>query len=97
MEADGTINAGDTEIARLGVWDFSPVSLVRAGESFFQSTDPATPIDTTVRQGFLEASNTNLVEELTTLLAVQRTYQANQTILSQMDETLNEATQLGTL
>ena len=60
-----------------------------------RGSTPAIALETTVRQGFLEASNTNLVEELTTLLAVQRTYQANQTVLSQMDETLDQANQLG--
>lgn len=95
VDPDGTIMAGETAIARLGVWDFSPVDLVRSGESYFQSESPAIALETTVRQGFLEASNTNLVEELTTLLAVQRTYQANQTVLSQMDETLDQANQLG--
>jgi flagellar basal-body rod protein FlgG len=97
VDPDGTIVVGETQLARLGVWDFSPVDLVRAGEAYFQSEETGAPIDTTVRQGFLEASNTNLVEELTTLLAVQRTYQANQTVLSQLDETLNEATNLGML
>jgi flagellar basal body rod protein FlgG len=97
VEPDGTIKAGDTSVARLGVWDFSPVDLVRAGEAYFQSDAAGTPITTTVRQGFLEASNTNLVEELTTLLAVQRTYQANQTVLSQMDQNLDQATSLGTV
>jgi flagellar basal-body rod protein FlgG len=97
VEPDGTIIAGEIEVARIGVWDHSPVDLVRAGESYFQSDQPPTAIETTVRQGFLEASNTNLVEEMTTLLAVQRTYQANQTVLSQMDQTLNEANDLGTV
>ena len=36
-------------------------------------------------------SNANLIEEMTTLLAVQRTYQANQTVLSRLDGTLDRA------
>ena len=97
IDPDGTILTGQSAVAKLGIWDFSPVDLRRAGEAYFQSDEAGTPITTTVRQGFLESSNTNLVEELTTLLAVQRTYQANQTVLSQMDQTLNQAADLGTL
>jgi flagellar basal-body rod protein FlgG len=97
VDLDGVIRSGETETATLQVVDFSPVDLVRAGESYFQSNGPATPIGGGVRQGYLEASNTDLVEELTTLLAVQRTYQANQTVLSTMDDTMNQAAgQLGT-
>jgi flagellar basal-body rod protein FlgG len=97
INLDGVISSGQTEIATLQIVDFSPVDLVRAGEAYFQSSGPATAIAGVVRQGYLEASNTNLVEELTTLLAVQRTYQANQTVLSQMDTTLEQANSLGTL
>jgi flagellar basal-body rod protein FlgG len=97
VDLDGIIRAGETQLATLQVVDFSPVDLVRAGEAYFQSNGTATPIGGVVRQGYLEASNTDLVEELTTLLAVQRTYQANQTVLSTMDDTMNQAAgQLGT-
>ena len=36
-------------------------------------------------------SNSNLVEEMTSLLAVQRTYQANQAVLAKLDGTLDQA------
>ncbi len=46
----------------------------------------------------LEGSNSILVEEMTSLLAVQRTYQANQRVLSVLDGTLDQAAgQLGAL
>ncbi len=88
--------AGDV-IARIGVNDYGPNDLTRSGEGHFTATIGGTPIEGTVRQGYLERSNANLVEDMTSLLAVQRTFQANQTIISSLDRTLDQATgQLGT-
>lgn len=91
IAADGTILDGQAEVARIGVVDFAPGQLTRSGEAFFRSEDAGAPIDGGIRQGFLEGSNTNLVEELTSLLAVQRTYQANQAVLARLDGTLEQA------
>jgi len=87
--------AGDF-IAQIAVNDYTPNDLVRAGEGHFTATIGGTPIEGTVRQGYLERSNANLVEDMTSLLAVQRTFQANQTIISSLDRTLDQAAgQLG--
>jgi flagellar basal-body rod protein FlgF len=97
VASDGTIATNGQPVDRIGIFDYSPVQLARAGEAYFTSTEAGVAIDGALRQGFLEGSNTSLVEEMTTLLAVQRTYSANQTILSTLDETLNLAAgQLGT-
>ena len=94
---DGTISVAGAPIDQINVVDFTPAELTRAGEAYFTATDPGTPVIGGVRQGFIEASNTSLVEEMTSLLAVERTFQANQTILSTLDGTLNQAAgQLGT-
>ncbi|KAA0236868.1 flagellar hook-basal body protein [bacterium] len=96
--ADGLITADGEPIATIQVVDFAPTMLTRAGEAHFSSTQPGELIDGGIRQGYLEASNTNLVEELTTLLAVQRTFQANQTLLARLDGTLDLAAgQIGQL
>lgn len=93
---DGTIGRPGETIAQLQVVDFAAAQLTRAGEAYFTSTDPGTLISGGVRQGFIEASNTNMVEELTSMLAVQRTFQANQTLLARLDGTLDQAAgQLG--
>jgi len=95
--ADGTITREGAAIARLQLVDFTPNQLARSGEAYFTATAPGTPVAGAVRQGFIERSNSNLTEEMTSLLAVQRTYQANQTILSTLDTTLDQAAgQIGT-
>ncbi|MBE7520153.1 MAG: flagellar hook-basal body protein [Thermoflexaceae bacterium] len=93
---DGQVTAAGEPVATIQVVDFAPAQLTRAGEAYFSAQEPGVLIDGGIRQGYLEGSNTNLVEELTSLLAVQRTYQANQTILARLDGTLDLAAgQLG--
>ncbi len=91
---DGAIlDRSSNEIARLAIVDFTPNQLQRAGEAYFTATEPGQPPigSPGLRQGFLEGSNSNLVEEMTSLLAVQRTYQANQAVLAKLDGTLDQA------
>ena len=91
---DGAIldNEGN-EVARLAILDYTPSQLTRAGESYFSASEPGQPTvgSPGMRQGVLEGSNSVLVEEMTTLLAVQRTYQANQAVLARLDGTLEQA------
>ncbi len=94
--SDGTITAGGQVIDQLAILDFTPAQLNRSGEGYFTSADAGTPIDGGLRQGFLEGSNSNIVEEMTSLLAVQRVFQANQTVIARLDGTLDQAAgQLG--
>lgn len=90
---DGTVFARGVEIARLAIADYTPNQLKRAGEAYFTASEPGQPPvgGAGLRQGFLEGSNSNLVEEMTSLLAVQRTYQANQAVLARLDGTLDQA------
>ena len=96
ISADGSIVSGDQEIARLQVVDFTPADLRRAGEAYFRASNEGQRITGGVRQGFLEQSNSDLSEDMTTMVAVQRTYQANQSVISRLDQTLDLAAgQLG--
>lgn len=47
-----------------------------------------------VRQGALEGSNVNVVEEITSLITAQRAYEMNSNIISTSDEMLQTVTQL---
>ena len=44
-----------------------------------------------VRQGYLEQSNVNVVQEMTQMIAITRAYEANQKIIQTMDGTLDQA------
>jgi flagellar basal-body rod protein FlgG len=47
-----------------------------------------------IRQGALEQSNVNIVEEITKLITAQRSYEMNSTVISTSDEMLRTITQL---
>ncbi|MFM6847506.1 MAG: flagellar hook-basal body complex protein [Terrabacter sp.] len=46
-----------------------------------------------VRQGMLEASNVNVVEELVDMIETQRAYEVNSKLISAVDEMLRNANQ----
>lgn len=93
VAVDGTIAGREIEIARIGIVDFTPNQLTRAGEAYFIAEGSGQPTigSPGLTQGFLEGSNSSVVEEMTSLMAVQRTYQANQAVLAKLDTTLDQA------
>lgn len=97
VDTDGTIRTPEGDgIAQFAIADFAPADLERAGEAYFTTDAAGAAVQGGVRQGFLEGSNANLGEELTTLMTVHRAYQANQTVMSQLDTSLEQAAgQLG--
>ncbi len=55
---------------------------------------PGTPGFGTLRQGFLETSNVNVVAELTNLITAQRAYEMNSKVIQTSDQMLGTMTQL---
>ena len=49
----------------------------------------------TLMQGFLETSNVNAVEEITSLITAQRAYEMNSKVITAADEMLSETAKLG--
>jgi flagellar basal-body rod protein FlgG len=49
----------------------------------------------TIQQGFLETSNVNAVEEITSLITAQRAYEMNSKVITAADEMLSETAKLG--
>jgi len=101
VASDGTIAAGDVEIGRLRLVEFNDLNgLQKESDGIFvdaQGTgQPAGA--TTVQQGFLEKSNVNVVQEMTDLVALLRTYETNQRLIQSQDELLAKAVnQVGSL
>lgn len=92
IAADGRILAGGTAIGQLRVVEFEDPSVLTAqGAGAFVAPSDARPTaaeNTTVQQGFQEASNVDAVTELVGLIKVTRLYQANiHTMASGKDRT----------
>lgn len=94
FSVDGAVNEG----GRLRVIGFmNPAGLDHLGELLFvPSANSGEPIpdSSVVKQGFLEASNVSLLEEMTSLVRAQRVYQANATALRTLDEMWERSTDL---
>jgi len=109
IAADGTVSAtlpGQTEPGQLGqitVASFTnPAGLKEMGDNFLGETGASGQAQIgpagqagrgNIRQGFLEASNVNVVEELVDMIEAQRAYEINSKMISAVDEMLKNANQ----
>lgn len=106
---DGTVSAvlqGDAAPAQLGqitVASFAnPAGLQAIGDNFLVETAASGAAEIgpageagrgNIRQGMLEASNVNVVEELVQMIEAQRAYEINSKMISSVDEMLRNANQ----
>ncbi|MCR2832767.1 flagellar basal-body rod protein FlgG [Parerythrobacter lacustris] len=106
---DGTVTAiidGDAAPAELGQINIAsfvnPAGLQATGDNLLLETAASGAADTGVagqngrgqiRQGMLEASNVNVVEELVEMIEAQRAYEINSKMVSAVDEMLRNANQ----
>jgi flagellar basal-body rod protein FlgG len=106
---DGTVSvttaasAAPTEIGQITIASFAnPAGLQALGDNFLSETaasgaaqiGPAGDgIRGAIRQGMLEASNVNVVEELVDMIECQRAYEINSKMISAVDEMLRNANQ----
>ncbi len=106
---DGTVSAtlaGDAAPQQLGqitIASFvNPAGLQALGDNFLAETAASGAADVgpggdngrgNVRQGMLEASNVNVVEELVEMIEAQRAYEINSKMVSAVDEMLRNANQ----
>ena len=60
-----------------------------------QAGVPGSPGYGTIQQGFLETSNVNSVDEITSLITAQRAYEMNSKVISAADQMLQDTSRLG--
>lgn len=95
IATDGTISVGGAPLAQLGL--FVPAQngdLIHQGGTRFAPGGEVTSLDDgTVFQGFLEGSNVNAVDEISRMIAVQRSYEMGQGFLDAEDGRIRSVTQ----
>ena len=87
ISKDGTISYEENIIGKVNVYDFAyKNSMISKGDNVFTAGDR--PIDTNgeVVQGYIEGSNVNMVDELTNMITVQRSYEFNSRSIKSADE-----------
>lgn len=109
ISADGTVSAlipGDTEPTELGQIELArfvnPSGLQALGNNLFSETAASGAAQVgvaasegrgSIRQGMLEASNVNVVQELVDMIETQRAYEVNSKMIAATDEMLRNANQ----
>ncbi len=96
ISASGEVSQGAEIKGKLKLTAFNDEHLLKPhGGGLFLADDPAVqPIGTagtTVRQGWLEGSNSSVVGEMANLLIAMRTYEANQRVIQLHDERMGKA------
>jgi len=110
IATDGTISAtmpGETQTVELGKLQIAtfvnPGGLAAQGGNLFRETTasgtavvgtPGQGGAGSIRQGMLEVSNVNVVEEMIDLITGQRAYEINSRVIKAADEMLGETAQL---
>lgn len=100
INESGIIYASGQEVARLQMVDFEDYNyLKKFGENMYIAVDGAVTQEANckVYQGYLEASNVNVIDEMVEMISVTRDYESNQKIIQSIDSTLETAVNLGRL
>ncbi len=95
VTADGTINARGTTIGKLKLVDFgdNQDKLAPVGDNCFKVTEegiePSAAENIVVKQGFQEASNVRIIDELVDMIMVSRLYEANMDFMNASKQAAN--------
>ncbi|HTD65793.1 MAG TPA: flagellar hook-basal body protein [Candidatus Limnocylindria bacterium] len=102
ISPDGDISQGADIKGSLKVVNFNnPKLLTQVGGGLFEARDanlqPVTAAKATLRQGWLEGSNTSATAEMANMITAMRSFEANQKVVQLQDERLGRMiTELGT-
>lgn len=94
IDQRGYITQDGRAMGKLGVVDFEDYDyLLKYGENQIIPIEGAQIIDSDakVEQGCIEASNVNVVDEMVSMITIQRAYDANQRVVTTMDSMLDRA------
>ncbi len=96
VNISGEIIQGDEQREELRIVDFKkPYRMLRDGNSFFKPQLPDNPVVKSpgfvVKQGYLEGSNANPIENMVKMIGAFRNYEADQKALQAQDQTLDKA------
>lgn len=94
VDEKGYIHQNGQVVGQIGVIDFEDYNyLAKYGENLYQPVDGATltDADVRVRQGYIEASNVNVVTEMVNMITITRAYESNQKVIQTIDGMLDRA------
>ncbi|HEX3026326.1 MAG TPA: flagellar hook-basal body protein [Clostridia bacterium] len=88
LSSDGVVRNKSGAVGQIAV--YQPTGqIVKRGDGFMQMTG-ASQIKGTLRQGFLEGSNVDIVTQMSQMMVATRSYQSNQQSFKTADQTLEK-------
>ncbi len=92
VDASGNLSVNGAAAGTLKIVAFADNTLMqKAGNNLYTTTQtPVAAAGTTLKQGYLEASNVDMAEQIVNMMSINRTYEVNQRIVKMIDETLNK-------
>ncbi len=94
INTQGYIYQNGQVVGQVGLVDFENYDyLAKYGENLYEPVAGATLVasDASIEQGCLETSNVNIVDEMVSMITIQRAYEAGQKMIQTEDETLEMA------
>lgn len=95
VDKNGQLFLGDIPGDSVKVVTFEEKNqLTKIGDNLYQTpegVEEVTPDNYQIRQGYLEESNVNIVQEMAKMIEGNRLYQANQQVISNINNTLNKS------
>lgn len=97
IDGAGQIFVDGQQIAALQIVPIADkAALTKVGDSLFTGGQAGGTVGQ-VRQKLLEASNVNPVHEMVNMITISRAYEANQKIITAIDQTLGQAIEVGSI
>lgn len=91
-DSEGNLTIDGSAKYKLRTVDFNDyTSLKKVGDNLYDGTNPIDTTNVSVKQNSLETSNVNVINEMTNMMSVMRTFETNQKVIQAMDETLGKA------
>ncbi|MFP4016861.1 MAG: flagellar basal-body rod protein FlgF [Halanaerobiales bacterium] len=94
IDTNGQVHLGDIAGDSFQILDFEdPQLLEKTGDNLYRANEDVEEIDADfqIRQGYLENSNVNIVQEMVNMIQVNRHYEANQKVITTNDNILEQA------
>jgi flagellar basal body rod protein FlgG len=94
ISSTGVVAQGANQAGQLKLTEFDkPGQLTQIGGGYYSAKNPnihSIPSTSTVKQGYLEASNTSVVTEMTNMIAAQRGFEADTKIIQMQDDRMGK-------
>lgn len=94
IDSEGFIYQNDQLVAQLGLVDFENYDfLSKYGENMYDLVEGGLAIEAAgaIEQGYLEASNVKVVDEMVSMITIARAYESNQKMIQTFDSMLDKA------